>query len=119
MGSSPTSATVTKRLGDDGSFDFRHHHNGGDIEVRAEMKSTGTRVQRTDTSNGNGSLSLGVQIEIASVAAFRSCAEDVLGAGAACCLGSLLETCREASHMIRGIPDSRCTNRDMPRESRP
>ncbi|MCY4467668.1 MAG: hypothetical protein OXC08_03025, partial [Thiotrichales bacterium] len=33
------------------------------------------------TSNGNGSLPLGAQIEIASEAAFRSCAEEMLGAG--------------------------------------
>ena len=40
----------------------------------------GTRVQRTGTSNGNGSLPLGAQIEIASEAAFRSCAAEMLGA---------------------------------------
>ena len=53
----------------------RHHRNGGGIEVTAELKSNGTRMQRTGTSNGNGSLPLGAQIEMASEAAFRSCAE--------------------------------------------
>ena len=51
----------------------------GGIEVRGELKSNGTGVQRTGTSNGNGSLPLGAQIEIASEAAFRSCAVEMLG----------------------------------------
>ena len=72
-------ARLTERLGTDWSFDVqRHHRNGGGIEVRAELKSNGTRVQRTGTSNGNGSLPLGAQIEIASEAAFRSCAQEML-----------------------------------------
>ena len=75
-------ARLNQRLGDDWSFDVqRHHRNGGGIEVTAELKSNGTRVQRTGTSNGNGSLPLGAQIEMASEAAFRSCAEEMLGAG--------------------------------------
>ncbi|MDD9982831.1 MAG: hydantoinase B/oxoprolinase family protein, partial [Gammaproteobacteria bacterium] len=75
-------ARLNERLGDDWSFDVqRHHRNGGGIEVTAEMKSNGARVQCTGTSNGNGSLPLGAQIEIASEAAFRSCAEEMLGAG--------------------------------------
>ena len=73
-------ARLNERLGNDWSFDVqRHHRNGGGIEVRAELKSNGTRVQRTGTSNGNGSLPLGAQIEIASEAAFRSCAVEMLG----------------------------------------
>ena len=36
----------------------RHHRNGGGIEVTAELKSNGTPVQHTGTSNGNGSLPL-------------------------------------------------------------
>ena len=73
-------ARLNQRLGDDWSFDVqRHHRNGGGIEVQGELKSNGTRVQRTGTSNGNGSLPLGAQIEIASEAAFRSCAEEMLG----------------------------------------
>ena len=72
-------ARLNERLGD-WSFDVRRHHrNGGGIEVTGELKSNGTRVQRTGTSNGNGSLPLGAQIEIASEAAFRSCAENMLG----------------------------------------
>ena len=72
-------ARLNERLGDDWSFGVqRHHRNGGGIEVRAELKSNGTRVQRTDTSDGNGSLPLGAKIEIASEAAFRSCAEEML-----------------------------------------
>ena len=73
-------ARLNQRLGDDWSFDVqRHHRNGGGIEVQGELKSNGTRVQRTGTSNGNGSLPLGAQIEIASEAAFRSCAAEMLG----------------------------------------
>ena len=72
-------ARLNERLGEDWSFDVqRHHRNGGGIEVTAEMKSNGSRVQRTGTSNGNGSLPLGAQIEIASEAAFRSCAAEML-----------------------------------------
>ena len=72
-------ARLNERLGDDWSFDVQHHHrNGGGIEVMAELKSNGTRVQRTGTSNGNGSLPLGAQIEIASEAAFRSCTAEML-----------------------------------------
>ena len=74
-------AGLNERLGDDWSFDVqRHHRNGGGIEVTGELQSNGTRVQRTGTSNGNRSLPLGAQIEIASEAAFRSCAEEMLGA---------------------------------------
>ena len=74
-------ARLNERLGDDWSFDVqRHHRNGGGIEVRAELESNGTRVQRTGTSNGNGSLPLGAQIEMASEAALRSCAAEMLGA---------------------------------------
>ena len=72
-------ARLNERLGEDWSFDVRRHHrNGGGIEVTAELKSNGSRVQRTGTSNGNGSLPLGAQIEIASEAAFRSCAAEML-----------------------------------------
>ena len=72
-------ARLNERLGDDWSFDVQHHHrNGGGIEVTAELKSNGTRVQSTGTSNGNGSLPLGAQIEIASEAAFRSCTAEML-----------------------------------------
>ena len=72
-------ARLNGRLGEDWSFDVRRHHrNGGGLEVTAELKSNGTRVQRTGTSNGNGGLSLGAQIEIASEAAFRSCAAEML-----------------------------------------
>ena len=72
-------ARLNDRLGDDWSFDVqRHHRNGGGIEVTAELKSNGTRVQRTGTSNGNGRLPLGAQIEIASEAVFRSCATEML-----------------------------------------
>ena len=55
---------------------------GGGIEVTGELKSNGSRVQRTGTSNGNGSLPLGMQIEIASEAASRSCAAEMLGVAA-------------------------------------
>ena len=73
-------ARLNQRLGSDWSFDVqRRHRNGGGIEVLAELKSNGTRVQRTGTSNGNGSLPLGAQIEIASEAAFRSRAVEMLG----------------------------------------
>jgi len=72
-------ARLNERLGDDWSFDVRRHHrNGSGIEVTAELKSNGTRVQRTGTSNGNGHLPLGIQIEMASEAAFRSCAAEML-----------------------------------------
>ena len=72
-------ARLNERLGDDWRFDVqRHHRNGGGIEVTAELKSNGTRMQRTGTSNGNGSLPLGAQIEMASEAAFRSCAAEML-----------------------------------------
>ena len=72
-------ARLNERLGGDWSFDVqRHHRNGGGIEVTAELQSNGARVQRTGTSNGNGSLPLGAQIELASEAAFRSCAEEML-----------------------------------------
>ena len=72
-------ARLNERLGVDWSFDVqRHHRNGGGIEVTAEIKSNGTRVRRTGTSNGNGSLPLGAQIEIAAEAAFRSCATEML-----------------------------------------
>ena len=72
-------AQLNERLGGDWSFDVqRHHRNGGGIEVTAELKSNGTRVQRTGTSNGNGTLPLGAQIEIASEVAFRSCAVEML-----------------------------------------
>ena len=72
-------ARLNERLGTDWSFDVqRHHRNGGGIEVQAELKSNGSRVRHTGTSNGNGSLPLGAQIEIASEAAFRSCAEEML-----------------------------------------
>ena len=74
-------ARLNERLGTDWSFDVqRHHRNGGGIEVQAELKSNGSRVRHTGTSNGNGSLSLGTQIEIASEAAFRSCAAQMLAA---------------------------------------
>ena len=72
-------ARLNERLGDDWSFDVRRHHrNGGGIEVTGELRSNGTRVQRTGLSNGNGSLSLGAQIESASEAAFRQCAAEML-----------------------------------------
>ena len=72
-------ARLNARLGDDWSFDVqRHHRNGGGIEVLAELKSNGARVRRTGASNGNGNLPLGAQIEIASEAAFRSCAAEML-----------------------------------------
>ena len=72
-------ARLNERLGNDWSFDLqRHHRNGGGIEVTAELKSNGSRLQRTGTSNGNGSLPLGAQIEIASEAGFRSCAAEML-----------------------------------------
>ena len=74
-------ARLNERLGDEWSFDVqRHHSNGGGIEVTAELRSNGARVQRTGTSNGNGTLPLGAQIEIASEAAFRSCAAEMLAA---------------------------------------
>ena len=52
--------------------------NGDGIEVTGELKSNGARVQRTGTSNGNGSFPLGARIEMASEAAFRSCAAEML-----------------------------------------
>ena len=68
-----------ERLGGDWSFDVRRHHrNGGGIEVTGELNSNGTRVRRTGTSNGNGTLPVGAQIEMASEAAFRSCAQEML-----------------------------------------
>ena len=74
-------ARLNARLGDDWSFDvLRHQRNGGGIEVVAELGSNGTRVQRTGASNGNGRLPLGAQLEIASEAAFRSCADALLAA---------------------------------------
>ena len=73
-------ARLNENLGGDWSFDVqRHRRNGGGIEVTAELKSNGNRVQHTGTSNGNGGLPLGAQIEIASEAAFRSCAGEMLG----------------------------------------
>ena len=72
-------ARLNERLGGDWSFDVqRHHRNGGGIEVTGELKSNGARVQRTGASNGNGTLPAGAQIEIASEAAFRSCAVEIL-----------------------------------------
>ena len=56
-----------------------NHRNGGGIEVVAELEANGTRVQRTGASKGNGRLPLGAQLEIASEAAFRSCAAEMLG----------------------------------------
>ena len=74
-------ARLNERLRGDWSFDVqRHHRNGGGIEVTGELKSNGARVQRTGTSNGNASLPLGAQIEMASEAAFRSCAVEMLEA---------------------------------------
>ena len=74
-------ARLNERLGGDWSFDVRRHHrNGGGIEVTGELESNGTRLQHTGTSNGNGTLPLGAQIEIASEAAFRSCATQMLEA---------------------------------------
>ena len=73
-------ARLNAHLGDAWSFDvLRHHRNGGGTEVVAELGANGTRVQRTGTSNGNGRLPLGAQLEIASEAAFRSCAAEMLG----------------------------------------
>ena len=55
-------ARLNERMGGDRSFDIqRHHRNGGGIEALGELRSNGTRVQRTGTSNGNGSLLLGAQ----------------------------------------------------------
>ena len=72
-------ARLNERLGGDWSFDVeRHHRNGGGIGVTAELKSNGARVRRTGTSNGDVRLPLGAQIEMASEAAFRSCAEEIL-----------------------------------------
>ena len=60
-------ARLSERLGDDWSFDVqRHHRNGGGIEVTAELKSNGIRVQRTGTSNGNRSLPLGAQMALST-----------------------------------------------------
>ena len=56
----------------------REYPRGGGIEVTGELQSNGTWVQRTGASNGNGTLPLGTQIEIASEAAFRSCATEML-----------------------------------------
>ena len=73
-------ARLNARLGEGWSFDvLRHHRNGGGVEVVAELGANGTRVQRTGASNGNGHLPLGAQLEIASEAAFRSCAAEMLG----------------------------------------
>ena len=73
-------ARLNARLGNDWSFDvLRHHRNGGGIEVVAELGANGTRVQRTGASKGHGRLPLGAQLEIASEAAFRSCAAEMLG----------------------------------------
>ena len=72
-------ARLNERLGRDWSFDVqRHHRNGGGIDVTGELRANGARVQHTGISNGNGSLPLGAQIEIASEAAFRSCATAML-----------------------------------------
>ena len=49
----------------------RHHRNGSGIEVTAELKWNGSRVQHTGTSNGNGILPQGAQIEITAEAAFQ------------------------------------------------
>ena len=74
-------ARLNERLGGDWSFDVRRHRrNGGGIEVLAELESNGARVRRTGTSNGDGSLPQGAQMEIASEAAFRSCAAEMLAA---------------------------------------
>ena len=44
-------ARLNENLGGDWSFDVqRHHRNGGGIEVTAELKSNGNRVQHTGTS---------------------------------------------------------------------
>ena len=73
-------ARLNARLGDDWSFDvLRHHRIGGGIEVVAQLGANGTRVRRTGASNGNGHLPLGAQLGIASEAAFRSCAAEMLG----------------------------------------
>ena len=65
-------ARLNERLGDDRSFDVQHHHrNGSGIEAAAELKSNGSRVQRTGTSIGNGILPLGAQIETAAETAFQ------------------------------------------------
>ena len=57
---------------------LRHHKNGKGIEVVAEIKANGSRLQRTGYSNGNGALGLAAQLEIASDDEFRSCASAVL-----------------------------------------
>ena len=72
-------ARLNERLGGDWSFDVRRHRrNGGGIEVLAELESNGARVRRTGASNGDGSLPPGTQIGMASEAAFRSCAAEML-----------------------------------------
>ena len=66
-------------FGDTWSFDvLRHHRNRRGIEVVAEIKANGTRVQRTGQANGNAGERLGAQLEMASEDAFRSCASAVL-----------------------------------------
>ena len=73
-------ARLNAHFGEIWSFDvLRHHRNGGGVEVEAELKANGSRVQGTGHSNGNGHLTLGAQLEIASDDAFRACAGAALG----------------------------------------
>ena len=75
-------ARLNARFGGSWSFDvLRHHRNGGGVEVEAELKANGSRVQRAGHSNGNGHLPLGAQLGIASDDAFRSCAAACLEEG--------------------------------------
>ena len=66
-------------FGERWSFDvLRHHKNRKGVEVVAEMKANGARIQRSGYSNGNGGVGLGVELQDASDDAFRSCANGVL-----------------------------------------
>ena len=76
-------ARLNQRLGDDWSFDIqRHHRSGGGIEVTGKLTSNGARMHRAGTANCSATLPIGAQIEMASEAAFRSCAREMLAVAA-------------------------------------
>ena len=68
---------LNSRFGADWSFDvLRHRRNGAGIEVEAELKANGTRVQRS--ASAHGAASLGTRLAQAADAAFQRCALEVL-----------------------------------------
>ena len=70
-------ARLNSNYGHDWSFDvLRQRQNGAGVEVEAEIRANGTRVQGTGRANGGGAL--GAQLQSASDAAFRACVNSVL-----------------------------------------